>query len=426
MGGPGGVRVADALVADADLERAATAAAGQVRGALVTAPDLAVVFVAVDGDPDAAERALRGARAVLGAGVTIGCDARGVIGAGRGVETEPAVAVWGAVLPGTTLRPFHLEAVRLDDTLRVAGVPVRRPDDRVAVLLADPWSFPADGFLAGSDEALDGLPFVGGLASGAERPGGGRLLVDDVVHDHGAVGVVVGGDVAAYTVVSQGCRPIGPPMTVTAAAGADLVTLAGRSALERAREVVESLPLEEQALAVRGLWLGVARDEHVLTDRTGDYLVRGIVGADPSTGAVTVGDVVPVGSTVRFHLRDADAADDDLRVLLDAFRERAGGVAVPGVLLFSCNGRGRAMFPDADHDVAAVRAALGAPAVAGFFAAGEIGPVGGRSHVHSFTASLLAFGAAGDTAATTVEVDRPAEEPGSDAVDDLLRDLLGE
>jgi small ligand-binding sensory domain FIST len=91
----------------------------------------------------------------------------------------------------------------------------------------------------------------------------------------------------------------------------------------------------------------------------------------------------------------AQTAGEDLVHLM---QERAsGGAARPGTqgaMLFSCNGRGTTMFPDADHDVRTVKAALGTPediAVAGFFAAGEIGPVGGRNHLHGFTASVLAF-----------------------------------
>jgi small ligand-binding sensory domain FIST len=50
------------------------------------------------------------------------------------------------------------------------------------------------------------------------------------------------------------------------------------------------------------------------------------------------------------------------------------------------------MFPTADHDVSAVRGALGLENVAGFFTAGEIGPLGGRNRVHGHAATVLAFG----------------------------------
>jgi small ligand-binding sensory domain FIST len=101
---------------------------------------------------------------------------------------------------------------------------------------------------------------------------------------------------------------------------------------------------------------------------------------------------VPVGRTVRFQLRDAAAADADLRLSVRKFRKDSSLDTVEGALLFSCNGRGARLFPTADHDVTVVREGLGVDGVAGFFAAGEIGPVGGRNHVHGLTASVLAFG----------------------------------
>ena len=175
-------------------------------------------------------------------------------------------------------------------------------------------------------------------------------------------------------------------MIVTKAERNLLLELAGSPAYTRLVEIVSALPPAEQELATRGLHLGIAMDEYADEHGRGDFLIRGVVGADEESGAVAVGEAVEVGQTVRFQVRDAVGAGDDLTELLD-------GTAHParGALLFSCNGRGTTMFPDADHDVRTVRAALGASGVAGFFAAGEIGPVGGRNHLHGFTASVLAF-----------------------------------
>jgi small ligand-binding sensory domain FIST len=386
-----GPRAAAALATGEDLVAAAERAVAEVRAALggVT-PDLALVFVSSVGDPHDAQAALERATEVLQAHSVVGCDAHGVIAAGQARESEPAVSVWAAVLPGVRVRAFHLEVLRGEDSLAVVGMPTRQVDDVVGVLLADPWSFPVDGFVEHSSDSLGGLPLVGGVSSGAEGPGAARLLVDGVVHRRGAVGVVLGGAVAARAVVSQGCRAIGAPMTVTAAEGPVVQTLAGGRALDRAREAVESLPPEEQALAVRGLQLGVARDDYALGDDAADYVVRGIVGADDVAGSITVGDVVPVGRTVRFHLRDADAAESDLNVVMDAFAATLDSPAA-GALLFSCNGRGRAMFPDPGHDVSVVCRALGTRQVGGFFAAGEIGPVGGSNFLHAFTATVAVF-----------------------------------
>ncbi|MGH2901299.1 MAG: FIST C-terminal domain-containing protein, partial [Solirubrobacteraceae bacterium] len=60
-------------------------------------------------------------------------------------------------------------------------------------------------------------------------------------------------------------------------------------------------------------------------------------------------------------------------------------------LMFTCNGRGRGMFGVADHDAAALAGALGDIPTAGFFAAGEIGPVGGENFLHGFTATVAVF-----------------------------------
>nr|BFE83627.1 hypothetical protein GCM10020093_062280 [Planobispora longispora] len=114
-----------------------------------------------------------------------------------------------------------------------------------------------------------------------------------------------------------------------------------------------------------------------------------MLGIDPDREAVAIGDVVEIGRTVRFQVRDAATADEDLYELLDTHREQFG--RVDGALLFACNGRGSAMFGTADHDTMAVNDTLGPIGVAGFFAAGEIGPVGDQNHVHGFTACLLAF-----------------------------------
>jgi small ligand-binding sensory domain FIST len=91
------------------------------------------------------------------------------------------------------------------------------------------------------------------------------------------------------------------------------------------------------------------------------------------------------------QVRDGESAAEDLRAALD--RERQALPSAPaGALLFTCNGRGSHMFGHPDHDASALDRAFGVPA-AGFFCAGEIGPVGDRNFVHGFTATLAVFGA---------------------------------
>ncbi|MGI9002265.1 MAG: FIST signal transduction protein [Pseudonocardia sp.] len=387
---PAGRRFGDGLAVGPDLEGAAEVAVGQALDGLDgAAPDLMCVFVAPGAGTDPEQSAVAGRRAMelAGARTTIGATAGGVIGDGRGQEHGPAVAAWAAVLPGTRIRPFQLTAQAAEgDRVEIDGLPQLASDDRVAALLVDPYSFPVAGFLEHSNRVMPGFPLVGGLTGAPGGSGVNRLFLDGEVTSGGGVGVLLGGEVAARTIVSQGCRPIGPPMTITRADRNMLLELAGAPAYTRLVEIVTSLPPVEQELAARGLHVGIAIDEYAEEHGRGDFLIRGVVGADESAGAVAVGDVVEVGQTVRFQVRDAAGAGEDLVELL-------GGADHParGALLFSCNGRGATMFPSADHDVRAVADALGAEGVAGFFAAGEIGPVGGRNHLHGFTASVLAF-----------------------------------
>lgn len=386
-------RFGDGLAVGPDLAAAAESAVAQalvpLRG---QRPDLLCMFVCGD-DPAMVESAGTRAMEVAEAHTTLGCSAGGVIGAGRGVETGSAVSVFAACLPGVRCTPLHLELVRTPDGPAITGMPDQRDDDAVAVLLADPFTFPVADFVQRSHDDLNGLPLIGGVASGPRGGGSARLFLDGHSVPAGAVGVVFGGPITVRPVVSQGCRPFGPSMIVTRAEGNVLLELAGMPALAKLEQIVAGLPAKDRSAAVRGLQIGVAMDEYAEEHERGDFLIRSVLGADQQRGAIAIGDIVDVGRTVRFQVRDASAADEDLKELFARFRAEAGPAG--GALLFSCNGRGRAMFPSADHDVLAVRTGLGTTGVAGFFAAGEIGPVAGRNHLHGFTASILVFGTGG-------------------------------
>lgn len=379
----------DGLVAGPDLPSAAREAVDRALEPLGSSPDLLAVFVSGP-DPEAvgdlaplfAERS--GARHVLG------CSASGVLGAGRGVRGEPteppapAVSVWAAVLPQTQLRVFHLEVMRAETGLAVVGMPDPEPEERVGLLLADPFSFPLDSFVSRSNDALPGLSLLGGMAAGPVGPGSTRLFLDGRAVDRGAVGALFrGGELR--TMVSQGCRPIGQDMVVTKADGNVLLELAGVPALTKLREAMAELSPQEQERFRLAPQVGVAMNEYVEERTHGDFVVRPVIGIDEARAAVAVGEVVELGQTVRFHLQDAAAARADLLGRL-ADLGPAGGA-----LVTSCVGRGASLFGNDDVDAMAIRTVLGASGVAGFFGGGELGPVGGRNYLHGLTASVLAF-----------------------------------
>jgi small ligand-binding sensory domain FIST len=225
------------------------------------------------------------------------------------------------------------------------------------------------------------------MASGARGPGGSRLALDGRIHTAGAVGALLGPGADVLPVVSQGCRPIGRPFVVTDGGGNIIRELAGRPALERLDELAGTLSPElVRAINTGGLHLGRVVDERKAEFESGDFLVRQVLGGDRETGAIAVNDSVEVGTTVQFHVRDAAAAHDDLDGLL---ARGAPEVEPEAALLFTCNGRGRHLFGVPDHDAELLSERVGPVPTAGFFAAGELGPIAGHNELHSFTASLL-------------------------------------
>jgi small ligand-binding sensory domain FIST len=178
-------------------------------------------------------------------------------------------------------------------------------------------------------------------------------------------------------------------MVITRADKNFIVQVGGRPAIEKLRAEIEALTPEERALLERGPHVGIAIAAGKERYGRGDFLVRNIIGVRREDGAIAVTDMVRPGLTIQFHLRDASTASEDLEVLLREVRDE--GRRPEGALLFSCNGRGQRLFEVSDHDAGAVARELGEIPLAGFFAAGEIGPVGGHNFLHGFTASLALF-----------------------------------
>jgi small ligand-binding sensory domain FIST len=347
-------------------------------------PDLLVCFASAD-HVGAFEDISGGLRKLLEPEAMIGCTAGAIAGGSREVEDGPALSIFAARFGAGRADQFHLEAAQTGDGFVIEGWPDELPARGTLLLLADPYSFPVPDFLRLVNVQVPELTVVGGLASSAAGPGGNRLVCDARIGSSGAVAVLCSSDVPVRPVVSQGCRPIGQAFTVTKSERNLVFELAGQPAMQRLQDLVLAADEHERELMRQGLHIGVVVDEHKLDFTRGDFLVRNVLGADQSNGALSVGDRVQVGQTLQFHIRDADSAHEDLRVMLD----QVGGEAA---LLFSCNGRGTRFFGSADHDATLVTDQLGSVPLAGAHCAGEIGPVGGRNFLHGFTASVAIFG----------------------------------
>lgn len=388
------------------LDVAIREAVEKARADLPGRPTLAVVFVA-GGFPD--QRAtLDGLNELIDAEVLLGGTVEGVLAGGVERERGRAVVVWLGRFPEATLLPIALEYRQTPDGGSLVGWPAdlheRWPEDATLLLLADPFSFPVDRLIERLAEDHPGLPVVGGMLSGASEPSRNVLTLNSQTYDSGAVGVFVGGGVRVRPIVSQGCRPIGRTFVITKAEENILIELGGRPALERLQEIYGELEESDRQLVRKSLHVGRVASEYQDRFQRGDFLVRNVIGADPETGVIAVGDTLRVGQTIQFHVRDAASANADLTHLLATATPKE--FSPIGGLVFTCNGRGLRLFETPHHDAACLQQRYAGLPAAGFFAQGEIGPIGRQNCLHGFTASLALF---------EPVIDRPGSEPSGSA-----------
>lgn len=321
----------------------------------------------------------------------VGCSAEGVIGADREVEGTPGIAVLVGQMPGVRIHPFHVTSEDWHNLLSDSEALIERvgygEETRAVIGFGDPWTTPLDQLMATMDQHLPRAPLIGGMASAARAAGGNVLIRNDESYNEGFVGVSLSGPIDVQTVVSQGCRPIGQTFVITRAHDNVIEQLGGRPAMDVLRDAIHALPPADSELLQHGLLIGRAISEYREKFSRGDFLVRNIMGVDQRNGAIAMADYVRVGQTIQFHVRDAATADEDLRLMLESQADRSQ----IGALLFSCNGRGTKLFDEPNHDISVARRQMPATPVAGFFAAGEIGPVGGRNFIHGHTASFAMF-----------------------------------
>ena len=359
-------------------------------------PDLAVVFISSHHMPSyvVAPELLA---ETLGAKVLIGCSAAGVIGGGQEVERRPGIAISAAILPGVELSPFHLNQDELpsqdagpEEWQALLGI--RAEDCPAIMLLPDPFTLRSDHLLAGLDFAYPSTVKIGGLASGGGQPGANALFINDRSVRSGAVGVAFSGDLEVETIVAQGCRPIGEPLVVTESEINVISKLGDQTPLEVLRDLFETAETREKRLIRRSLQIGIIMDRLAQNSSEGEFLIRNVLGADEEDGTLAVGELVQEGQVVQFFVRDAQAADEDLRLMLEEYIDNLDGGDIPAsALLFSCIGRGQYLYGSPDHDTSVFTDIVADIPIAGFFSNGEIGPLGDQTFLHGYSASFALF-----------------------------------
>lgn len=415
-----------------DLENAVETTSAKIRESFDGEIDLLFAFAA-GYSPEDFDRYMTRLKSLTGARIVLGCTSETAAGGMYELENAAALSLWAAKIPDAEIVPMHLTYTRSSTESAIIGWPESTdgpwPEDSSLIVLGEPFGFPVDVLLERFNEDRPGVRIAGGMASGASAPGESRLLLGDQTLGQGLVAIRISGT-PIRMLVSQGCRPIGQPMVITSCDRNIIESLGGKKALDVVYELFGTLPTREQRMFQNGLHVGRVIDEYQDKFEFGDFLIRNVIGIDKEQRSVMIGDYVRPGQTVQFHIRDAQSASAELEQLLKrAVQQRKFDAA----LLFSCNGRGTNLFPDPHHDVIKIqnsigrafasKGSIGSPQLtdsegtsadattvetvanlpsiptkipipiplAGFFAAGEIGPVGNKNFLHGFTASLVLF-----------------------------------
>ncbi len=376
-----------------DTRTAAIEVAALLENAMSGHVDLVFVFASFH-HREALEEAIADIRQTLSPTTIIGVTTESVVGCDLELEGVAGLSAIAFNLPGTTLTPWT--------TTPKKPVPISRPDEipnwiglqedtKAVFFFADPFSTPITRLLPalvncrGKDKPL---PIIGGMASGASQARYNRLFLDDQALRSGGVGLTISGPLELDCIVSQGCRPIGEHFRVTKVDGNVVLELGGKPALDVLQNLAKRADAKERDFLQGGLLLGGVIDENRSHFGRGDFLVRSILGIDRKRKGIAAGEFYRLGKTVQFHVRDPQTAVEDLQLLLDSqqlVKQPFAG------LLVTCNGRGRSLFHEDDYDLNIIRERIGEVPIAGFFAAGEIGPIGGKSFLHGHTACLTLF-----------------------------------
>ncbi len=396
----------NALSTRASLEAAISEVVEQAVGKLSTSSNLGIVFIS-SAFTSEYSRVLPLLREKLDVPVLIGCSGGGIVGTNNWgqaeeLESQPALSLTLAYLPQVNIHPFHIVAEELPDLdsspnawMDLIGVPPS-PTPQF-ILLSGNFSGGINDLLKGLDFAYPGCVTVGGQASSGGMGNPVALFYNDKLHTQGTVGVALSGNITLDTIVAQGCRPIGTPYQVSKCDRNIILELEEQVPLILLRDLIANLSESEQTLAQNSLFVGVAMDEFKQNLQQGDFLIRNILGVDPTAGAIAIGDYLRPGQRLQFHLRDAQTSAQDLEFLLNKYQqEQTSESSTIGALMFSCLGRGEGLYGKPNFDSELFQRYIKNIPLGGFFCGGEIGPVGGSTFLHGYT-SVFAICRESDT-----------------------------
>lgn len=306
----------------------------------------------------------------------VGTVGMGVCATGHEYLDEPAIAAMiGDFEPGS-FQVFSGVTAESDmdrAAIKCAGAPAN-----FAIVHADPYNRTVSELVSGLAERVESGFLVGGLTSSRRQ----NLQIAGEVTEGALSGVAFSDGVAIATRLTQGCSPIGPKRVITAGQRNVIVSLDGRPALDVFRDDIGEVLSRDLNRVSGHIFAGLP----IAGSDTGDYLVRNLVGIDPSNKLIAIGDLVEPGGSVMFCKRDGTTARDDMARMLESIRQ--GLFASPrGGVYYSCLGRGASLFGPNSEELKMIREALGDFPLVGFFCNGEIS----HNRLYGYTGVLTLF-----------------------------------
>ena len=355
---------------------------------------LAVVFAGARHDEDEFRGVLAAVARATHAASVIGCSTTGILTATDELENANAVAV--LVLDGDARLPMPLVESGVRDDPRAAGVRLGRAAvadlggaiaGAILVVLIDPHDLDATAFLAGLSEGAPGLTVAGAGASSGES--GARVFSGQSAFAGAAVALALPATALPTAGTSHGCQGVSVPLPITAVDGNVILEIDGRSPVDVLKEILDqpgNRPLGRLSVP---LLAGIG--EPAFYGRS-DYVVRPFLVPEDDPRTLAVPEAVRTGQTIRFTLRDAIGARDDMKAMLDEQVQARGHHAPSFGLYFNCAARGSALYGQSGLDPELIHRRFGDLPLVGIESSFEIAPTCGRPQVHMLTGVLLLAG----------------------------------
>jgi small ligand-binding sensory domain FIST len=249
---------------------------------------------------------------------------------------------------------------------------------RVGIVHGDPRNGQMPNIIEQFPEQIGNGYLVGGLTSSNSY----HYQIADEIVEGNLSGVILEDSVALITGLTQGCSPLGPVHVLSEIENNIAISIDQRPALDVMKEDIGEVLARDLNRIGGYIFAGFP----VADSDTGDYLVRNLMGIDPDSGAIAVGEYLQTGSTIMFCKRDGKTAIEDLERMVTKLKTRAKN-KIKGGLYFSCMGRGHHMFGEPNRELELIANIIGDVPLVGFYANGEI--AGNR--LYGYTGVLTLF-----------------------------------